>query len=545
MSVNIAPVDLSSVLVGSSSLVPFVSKQSLLPSYGTSKPAHAVVLNESGCGLDLQLSGGRQDRVPAGGWRVWELTTADTGVTYTVIYILQNQPVAKLLITLYAPGEVVPDLPILGNSPTGISGLVTTATAPAIQNDGNPPGTSIIEATPSGQGSSSWSMNNDGSGFIQILSVNVLRNILSAVRGTSIAEASVAFGDPSDIAMTTFYGTMGVGTLVPASVVQPGTYPAGNFITHANAGALNQRLLSFVNDAAAGHTWGIVIRTDNGLSISDITSGINVIISTAGNISTPGTITSDEILFNSALSAGNQIMNLQQAYGIFSDNTGAIGTTRNWWDGPDRGELQLGPRTGANFFDWIRLRATRVTINLGKNTSPSSTIFEVTGGPTQLDGNNFATDGTNGTVTMVGGQASAGPLGVPVSVARTPTGGVHCTGALNTTVLSFTPSVNGMYQIHASIRSAATTNGAITLTVNFTDANSSGARTSYFVHGNVLIGAAGAALTDGGLTLTFPNDFPLLGPTVHAKAGSAITIVYQNSSTTTSDDVTAVIIRVD
>ncbi|MGZ6321444.1 MAG: hypothetical protein ACXWQR_19350, partial [Ktedonobacterales bacterium] len=46
-------------------------------------------------------------------------------------------------------------------------------------------------------------------------------------------------------------------------------------------------------------------------------------------------------------------------------------------------------------------RATRVTVELGRNTSPNATLFEVIGGPTQLDNNGISTDG-NGNLTVTG-----------------------------------------------------------------------------------------------------------------------------------------------
>lgn len=106
------------------------------------------------------------------------------------------------------------------------------------------------------------------------------------------------------------------------------------------------------------------------------------------------------IAWNHVLSATNQLINFLQAYGLYSDNIGTLGTTRIWFDGPDRGEFHVGPRVGTNYFDWIRLRATQLKIELGKNTSPNNTLFQVSGGPTSLDNNKITTD-ANGNVSAV------------------------------------------------------------------------------------------------------------------------------------------------
>src|SRR5690606_26661502 len=69
------------------------------------------------------------------------------------------------------------------------------------------------------------------------------------------------------------------------------------------------------------------------------------------------------VTFNLPLSAANQLMSLQQGYGIFSDNTGAgSANTRFWLAGPDGGEVIVGPRAGAAFLHQIRLRANTTRI---------------------------------------------------------------------------------------------------------------------------------------------------------------------------------------
>jgi len=69
------------------------------------------------------------------------------------------------------------------------------------------------------------------------------------------------------------------------------------------------------------------------------------------------------VTFNLPLSSSNKLMELQQGYSIYSDNTGAGShNSRLWFDGPDGGEVLIGPRAGASFLHQIRLRADTTRI---------------------------------------------------------------------------------------------------------------------------------------------------------------------------------------
>lgn len=233
MSIQVADIDLSTAAAGATGTVTWagqVMPQATTPWQATAgeiRPlAHLRLWNESGCGLKIQTNTGRQDVVPAGAWPVYELIPGETNLTYTVSYVLPGAPVAQLFAILYQPGEAVPPTPVLGNSPIGIGGTVQTSTVNQLINDNNPPATEIIEATPSDQSASSWKLFNDASGYVQVLSANVLRIILKVVRGdASTTKASIQLGDSGDTTITTLYGTVGAGSNVPASVVT-GTLPA-------------------------------------------------------------------------------------------------------------------------------------------------------------------------------------------------------------------------------------------------------------------------------------------------------------------------------
>jgi hypothetical protein len=77
-----------------------------------------------------------------------------------------------------------------------------------------------------------------------------------------------------------------------------------------------------------------------------------------------------QLVFNKTLSSGNQILDFQQSYGLFSDNAGAGGdNTRLWLDAPNNGELVLGPRSGANFLGNMRLRSNQISFERSGGTT--------------------------------------------------------------------------------------------------------------------------------------------------------------------------------
>lgn len=84
-----------------------------------------------------------------------------------------------------------------------------------------------------------------------------------------------------------------------------------------------------------------------------------------------------------AAGASSIKMNLGEGYFIYTDNTGS-GTdlSRLWIDTPDQGEVIIGPRTGADTLDRIRLRADEIIFNWesganqGTWTGPRGLIFD-------------------------------------------------------------------------------------------------------------------------------------------------------------------------
>ena len=100
-------------------------------------------------------------------------------------------------------------------------------------------------------------------------------------------------------------------------------------------------------------------------------------------------IQSTDLLLNtlqltSGPSSSNRQLIFAESYSIYADNTGSgADSSRLWIDGPDEGEVVIGPRTGANYLDQIRLRAQSILLNwedaggdAASMTLPSGLIYD-------------------------------------------------------------------------------------------------------------------------------------------------------------------------
>lgn len=179
------------------------------PALGEKKPT-GLITNETGCLLSITLSGGRNFNLPAGAWtKPFAVNPQDTKLNALVLSVLPNSPVNTFSLTIYNPTEEVIEPVALGNSPIGISGQVSTTAGKTLQDDTDLPNTIFIEATPTDQSVSSITLRNDASGFLQVLSANVIRKILNVVRGTSgSTKAVIDIGDTTDKSITTYHGLL-------------------------------------------------------------------------------------------------------------------------------------------------------------------------------------------------------------------------------------------------------------------------------------------------------------------------------------------------
>ena len=249
-----------------------------MPSIGNKK-ALAVITNESGCTLQISLSGGRNFTLPAGAWtKPFQIYPQDSKLSAQVQNILPNSQINLFSITIYNPGEEVIEPAALGNSPIGISGNVATSNIQSLTNDGNAAPTQIIESTPTGQGSSSFSLNNDGSGFWQILSANTLKQIINAVRGnTGTGKAVINIGDAGDLTITTFNGSLNGNANTSGAVLDDVATP--NLIDVHRSGAASPFTELLVMPQPAGSSYQFGIRAWDGAASHDV-----VIVNTSGNI---------------------------------------------------------------------------------------------------------------------------------------------------------------------------------------------------------------------------------------------------------------------
>lgn len=307
MAQNLGPIDLTTATVGQ--VIPVDWQKTTGQSASSANYGPEVVLgatgrgpklqffNESGVGLEVLFGTGESVFIPAGGWMQWPLKPECTSLTLTVQYIIPNAPVSLLNLIYYQPYETPPEIPALGNSPVGIGGNVVTSNVQSLTNDGNPAPTSIIEATPSGQGSSSWAVNNDGSGFLQVLSANVLRKVWNVTRGdTGATKAVIQFGDSGDLTITTYSGKLTQISSDGGKITSDG---AGNLASTAtiavNPASVPGATTSFIFAKVGADTTGRVslgIRSDGGgnvrlgndgtaYGVEIYTDGTNCLVQTA------------------------------------------------------------------------------------------------------------------------------------------------------------------------------------------------------------------------------------------------------------------------
>ena len=91
----------------------------------------------------------------------------------------------------------------------------------------------------------------------------------------------------------------------------------------------------------------------------------------------------DTLNFTRSLSASNKIIDLQQGYSIYSDNTGTGNSnSRLWIDTPDEGEVVIGPRASTLRLDVLRLRSNLLWLdggNVAVGKSSANEQLEVEG----------------------------------------------------------------------------------------------------------------------------------------------------------------------
>jgi hypothetical protein len=81
--------------------------------------------------------------------------------------------------------------------------------------------------------------------------------------------------------------------------------------------------------------------------------------------------------------AANRVAILPHGYDVYADNAGAGGnSTRLWIDGPDQGEIVLGPRSGSNTLGNMRLRSDYIALEGNASVTSGGKLSVGTASPT-------------------------------------------------------------------------------------------------------------------------------------------------------------------
>lgn len=179
-----------------------------------------VVYNDSAVTIQL-ICGGRTKRILAGmvdGFDLMNLGVPVDTVRWKQDIILSNSgqaPISVVLIDGYTPDEpvqmrlpmAIPRLANVGNT------VPVTGESSVLINDGNPPGTQVIEMTPADQpGVSAMQWFNDGSLIVQLLNAGSQMTAIQLIRGSATQDAQIILGDPSQTGVLVMHGTADFAT---------------------------------------------------------------------------------------------------------------------------------------------------------------------------------------------------------------------------------------------------------------------------------------------------------------------------------------------
>lgn len=236
-------------------------------SNGTGK---MLVINESAVNLTLQLPDGSTTYVPAGDRRLYCFSAASSTVQWQQQSILGGQApeVSQVIIETYQPNEkIIETYPSPLTRQTQIQNIeAAVSSATVVTNDGNAAGTTILEATVSGDATSAVKLTNDG----------------QLTLGTSSRPADVIFTGTFNAANNNFQIDQN-GNIVSCGVITFNANEAvlrdsGNNIILQNNGG-NRQIM-----ATSGHFFIITI---NGIDVLSIDGNGNLIIK--GSLTQHGT----------------------------------------------------------------------------------------------------------------------------------------------------------------------------------------------------------------------------------------------------------------
>ena len=98
---------------------------------------HLQIFNESGAGFQVFMSSGQPYTfIPAGAWLQIPIDPSEIKLTFTASYVLPGTTPNLLILIYYAPGEKMPPVQVIGNSPIQVgSNLVVESPAVTIEQD--------------------------------------------------------------------------------------------------------------------------------------------------------------------------------------------------------------------------------------------------------------------------------------------------------------------------------------------------------------------------------------------------------------------------
>ncbi|MFB6455575.1 tail fiber domain-containing protein [Chitinophaga sp. Hz27] len=177
---------------------------------------------------------------------------------------------------------------------------------------------------------------------------------------------------PTNLILQPFAGNIGIGdTLANYTLDVNGTIRATN---------ASQGFLAAAKSASTGDA-GLSINRSGSTSQIHAGSWNNTDYSTkapleldanqvniTGDLNVVGKTTFNEVLtFNKPISTGNRLIDLQQGYGIYSDNQdgidGNLQTNRIWFEAPNSGSMVFGPRRGVDYLANIRLKTNQLRLD--------------------------------------------------------------------------------------------------------------------------------------------------------------------------------------
>src|SRR6266496_2484641 len=126
-----------------------------------------VVMNESNINLIFTFANGDTSQVPAWQSRLYCRHDSHGTIKWAqqTVLVAAGAPVSQVIVELYANDEPIIEgypSPLVRQTNIGNAVNTTGGTATSIQNDANAAGTSIVEATVTGDSGSAVSLTNDG-----------------------------------------------------------------------------------------------------------------------------------------------------------------------------------------------------------------------------------------------------------------------------------------------------------------------------------------------------------------------------------------------